>query len=261
MDPDTANRKGDPALKLEGRIAVITGAAQGIGRQIAARYAAEGARIAVLDHNHAAATDAANGIGPPARAYAADVGDQTSVEAAVSGILADLGRIDILVNNAAAPSPHGKVTDLDPAAFRKTLDVNVTGAFLMSRAVLPDMIARKSGRIINVASQLGSVATRMNPAYCAAKGAVLQLTRAMALDHAEDGVLVNSLSPGAVLTPRLLAIYGTEEAAAAALADKHPVGRLGRPDDIAGGAVFLASEDAGFMTGADLVIDGGYLAQ
>ena len=247
-------------MQLGNRVAIITGAGQGIGKEIAARYAAEGARVAILDCNEDAATAAAE-VGQDARSYTVDVSDERAVQTVVGQVMDDFGAIDILVNNAAAKTPRGPVTDLTPSEFRKAFDVNVTGVFLMCRAVLPNMISRKSGRIINVASQLGSVATPMNAAYCATKGAILQFTRALALDHAGDGILVNSLSPGAVLTPRILESYGSAEAADAALAGKHPIGRIGRPGDIGGAAVFLGSDDAQFMTGADLVIDGGYLAQ
>ncbi len=248
-------------MKLADRVALVTGAAQGIGQAIAARFAAEGAQVALFDQNHAAVATVAAEIGPGARAYQVDIGDEDAVRAAVEKVLGEFDRIDVLVNNAAARTPRAKITELAPADFRKALEVNITGIFLLCRAVLPGMLARKSGRIINIASQLGSVAVPGHAAYCASKGAVLQLTRALALDHAADGVLVNSLSPGAVLTPRILDRYGTREAAAAALTAKHPVGRIAQPEDIAGAAVFLAGGDARFMTGADLVIDGGYLAQ
>ncbi len=248
-------------MQLGNRVAVVTGAGQGIGKEISARYALEGARVAVFDRNEDAASSAAAAIGQRARSFTVDVTDERSVHVAVERVLGEFGPIDILVNNAAARTPRGPVTDLTHSEFQEAFDVNVTGVFLMCRAVLPGMISRRSGRIINVASQLGSVATPMNAAYCATKGAILQLTRALALDHAGDGVLVNSLSPGAVLTPRILESYGSVEAAEAALAGRHPIGRIGRPDDIAGAAVFLAGRESRFMTGANLVIDGGYLAQ
>ena len=138
--------------------------------------------------------------------------------------------------------------------------VQVTGAYLMSRAVLPAKIEVGRGSIIHIASQLGSVGTPGRPGYCAAKGALIQLARAMALDHAQAGVRVNSLSPGAVETGRLVARFGTMEAARAASGPKHPIGRLGRAEEIAAAALFLASDESSFMTGADLIVDGGYTA-
>lgn len=246
---------------LDGEIAIVTGAARGIGRAIAERYAAEGARVALFDFDGEAAADVAAAIGPAATGVAVDVGDEASVGAAVAQAAERLGAPTVLVNNAAATTPRAKITELPVAEWDKALRVNVTGAFLMSRAVLPLMCRGGRGVIINVASQLGQVAVPQTAAYCTTKGAILQLTRALALDHAADGVRVNALSPGAVLTDRLLTIYGSAEAANAALAGKHPIGRIGVPEEIAGAAVFLAGRDARFMTGADLVVDGGYLAQ
>ena len=246
---------------LEGRLALVTGAAQGIGRAIAERFVAEGAAVALLDTDHDAAVAVAEALGTAAFAVAVDIGDGASVAGAVRGVIEKHGEIRILVNNAAASTPRARITDLAPEDWDRALRVNLTGAFLMSRAVLPSMQRAGGGVIINVASQLGSVAVPQSAAYCTTKGGLLQFTRALALDHATDGVRVNSLSPGAVLTPRLVALYGAEAEAEAALAPKHPIGRIGRPGDIAGAAVYLASEDAAFMTGADLVVDGGYLAQ
>jgi len=246
---------------LDGEIAIVTGAARGIGLAIATRYAAEGARVALCDFDGEAAAAAAAGIGNAATAIAVDVADEASASAAVALVSERLGTPTILVNNAAATTPRAKITDLPVAKFEEALRVNVTGAFLMSRAVLPAMCAARRGVIINVASQLGQVAVPETAAYCTSKGAILQFTRALALDHAADGVRVNALSPGAVLTDRLLTIYGSAEAANAALGPRHPIGRIGTPEEIAGAAVFLASHDARFMTGADLLVDGGYLAQ
>ena len=183
------------------------------------------------------------------------------MQRAVSETQAAFGRIDILVNNAAADNSQTPVGDLTLDEWRRTIDVNLTGVFLLSRAVIRMMRKTGGGVIVNVASQLGSVAVRNKAAYCASKGGVLQLTRAMALDHADDNIRVNSLSPGAVMTERLTNLYGGEEAASDALVRFHPIGHIGLPSDVAGGAVFLASDDARFMTGSNLVIDGGYLAQ
>jgi NAD(P)-dependent dehydrogenase (short-subunit alcohol dehydrogenase family) len=145
--------------------------------------------------------------------------------------------------------------------WNHAIAVNLTGAFLMSRAAIPLMASSGGGSIINVASQLGSVAVPANPAYCASKGGLIQLTRAMALDHAKEAIRVNALSPGAVMTERLIGVYGSEQRVRHALTGKYPIGRIGMPQDLVGAAVFLGSEASRFMTGADLVVDGGYSAQ
>ena len=243
------------------KVAIVTGAARGIGLAISRRFASEGARVAMLDHNEASLNEAAATIGDKALPLIADIGDPLSVRSAVGNVITTLGEIKTLVNNAAAASVRAKITELSPEAWDQALRINLTGAFLMSREVIPSMQRAGQGVIINIASQLGSVAVQGGAAYCAAKGAILQFTKALALDHAADGIRVNSLSPGAVLTPRLTDLYGTEDAAEAALSPKHPIGRIGRPADIAGAAVFLASDESRFMTGADLVVDGGYTAQ
>ena len=239
--------------KLEGKTALVTGAGRGIGKAIADRFAKEGARVARMDLAHSTSDGDLN--------LTVDVSDETAVQRAVSETQAAFGRIDILVNNAAADNSQTPVGDLTLDEWRRTIDVNLTGVFLLSRAVIRMMRKTGGGVIVNVASQLGSVAVRNKAAYCASKGGVLQLTRAMALDHADDNIRVNSLSPGAVMTERLTNLYGSEEAASNALARFHPIGHIGLPSDVAGGAVFLASDDARFMTGSNLVIDGGYLAQ
>ena len=163
-------------------------------------------------------------------------------------------------NPNAADGIRGPVTGLSLDGRNRALAVNLTGAFLPCRAVIPHM-AKTGGRaIVNLASQLGSVALPDNPVCRATKGGLIRLTRAMTLDHAGDGVRVNAPSPGAVLTERLIGAYGSEAAVREKLTAKYPLGRIGMPDDLAGAAVFPASDDARFMTG-DLVVDGGYSAQ
>lgn len=246
---------------LDGKVAIITGAAQGIGKAIVARFAIEGAKVAMFDTDAEALGKAADEIGQDALPLEADIGEEVAITNAVAHVVSRLGEIDILVNNAAARSQRMKITELPLETWEQALRINLTGAFLMCRTVLPSMQRSCGGVIINVASQLGSVAVPGSAAYCTTKGGLLQLTRALALDHAADGVRVNSLSPGAVMTARILDLYSSEENAEAALSPKHPLGRIGRAEEIAGAALFLASPDSTFMTGADLVVDGGYLAQ
>lgn len=239
---------------LTGKAAIVTGAARGIGAAIAARLAAEGARVAAFDLNPSE---------PPESGLSTrvDVANEASVEQSVGEAATAFGRLDIVVNCAAADGIRGPVTEMTLSDWNRALDVNLTGAFLISRAAIPHIENSDGGSIINVASQLGSVAVPGNPVYCASKGGLIQLTRAMALDHAEAGIRVNALSPGAVLTERLIGVYGSEDAVRETLTAKYPLGRIGMPDDLTGAAVFLASDESRFMTGADLVVDGGYSAQ
>ena len=246
---------------LIGRVAIVTGAAGGIGAAIARCFAAAGARIACLDvvEPDSVVQDISR-VGGEAMALATDVSDEAATLAAIAQVLAKWGRVDILVNGAAPNDPFGTVLTLPPAEWARVFAVQVTGAYYMSRAVLPAMIAAGHGSIIHIASQLGRVGSPGRPAYCAAKGALIQLAKAMALDHAAQGIRVNALSPGAVETDRMLFRNATMADARAANVPKHPIGRLGQPGEIASAALFLASDASSFMTGADLLIDGGYTA-
>jgi NAD(P)-dependent dehydrogenase (short-subunit alcohol dehydrogenase family) len=164
----------------------------------------------------------------------------------------------VLVSNAVYDLPHAPLTALSAADWRRTMAVNLDAAFLLSKHAIPVMEAGGRGSIILIASQLGRVARPGRPWYCAAKGALIQLAKAMALDHAGQRIRVNSLSPGPVETDRYVRNFDTLEAARAS---HHTlIGRLGTPDEIAAGVVFLASDESEFMTGADLLIDGGYTA-
>ena len=189
-----------------------------------------------------------------------DVGNETDVEVAAKAILGKFSAIHILVNGAAGYDPNGTVLDLTLSEWNRVFAVNVGGAFLMSRAILPAMIAAGGGSIIHIASQLGSVAASRRAAYCATKGALIQLAKAMATDHAAQNIRVNTLSPGAVETERLVKRFGDMETARRTAGPKHLLQRLGQPEEIALAAVFLASDASSFMTGADLLVDGGYNA-
>ena len=187
-----------------------------------------------------------------------DVTVSASCRAAVAATVERFGGLDVLFYGAADSDKAATVLEMDEAAWDRVIQINLTGAFLMVKATLPAMITRGGGSIILIASQLGRVARAGRPWYCAAKGALIQLAKAMALDHAGQNIRVNSLSPGPVETARYLRNF---EALDAARASHHTlVGRLGSPEEIAAGAVYLASEDSTFVTGADLLIDGGYTA-
>lgn len=246
---------------LTGRVAIVTGAAGGIGAAIALAFAAEGARVGCIDlHEPNSVVGEILAEGGDALALAADVSREAATLTAVAAVVERWGTVQILVNGAAPDDPSGSVLELAPSDWNQVFAVHVTGAYLMSRAALPHMIDGGGGSIIHIASQMGRVGSPGRPAYCAAKGALIQLARAMALDHASQGIRVNALSPGAVETRRMLFRHGTMEAARAAAGPKHPIGRLGQPEEIAAAALFLASDASSFMTGSDLLVDGGYTA-
>ena len=251
----------EPPLALAGKVAAVVGAAGGIGSAIATLFARAGGRVACIDVRAAeVVATRIEAAGGEALAINCDITVPQEVDDAIKTVKAAWGRVDVLVNGASADDPTASILDLLPETWARIFDVDVTGAYLVSRAVLPVMIAGGGGVIIHIASQLGHVGAVGRPAYCAAKGALLQLTRAMAADHAADGVRVNSLSPGAVETQRMVLRHGDMGTARAVSGPKHLVGRLGRPDEIASAALFLASDSSSFKTGADLLVDGGYTA-
>jgi NAD(P)-dependent dehydrogenase (short-subunit alcohol dehydrogenase family) len=248
---------------LGGKAAVVTGAGNGIGRAIALAFGEVGAAVACVDLDAQAAQATAVAVakrGGNSVAIACDVASETDVAAAAKTILATWPAVHALVNAAAGDDPNGTVLELTLAQWNRVFAVNVGGAFLMSRAILPAMIAAGGGSIIHIASQLGSVAAPRRAVYCATKGALIQLAKAMAADHASQNIRVNTLSPGAVETERLVKRFGDMETARRVAGPKHLLQRLGQPDEIADAAVFLASDASRFMTGADLLVDGGYNA-
>jgi NAD(P)-dependent dehydrogenase (short-subunit alcohol dehydrogenase family) len=248
---------------LTGKSAIVTGAGNGIGRAIALAFAQAGAAVTCMDLDLASANATANEVvtgGGQAAGIAGDVSRESDTLAVAAAAREAFGPARILVNGAAGYDPNGSVLDIGPDDWDRVFAVHVRGAYLMSRAVLRDMIAAGGGSIIHIASQLGRVGAPGRPAYCAAKGALIQLAKAMAADHAAHNIRVNTLSPGAVETQRLIARYGDMEQARRIAGPKHLAGRLGQPDEIARAALFLASGAASFMTGADLLVDGGYTA-
>jgi NAD(P)-dependent dehydrogenase (short-subunit alcohol dehydrogenase family) len=240
-------------MRLQGKVAIVTGAGGGIGAAICRRFAAEGAALIGVDVDAAALASMATSVraaGARVATLLADVAEEATAEAAVARARREFGRLDVLVSNAVCDVPLGSVTGLTLADWRRTMAVNLDAAFLFCKHAIPAMEAGGGGSIILIASR--------RPWYCAAKGALIQLAKAMALDHAEQNIRVNSLSPGPVETARYLRNFDTLEAARAS---HHTlVGRLGTPDEIAAGAVYLAGEETTFMTGTDLLIDGGYTA-
>lgn len=250
--------------RLAGKVAVVTGAGGGIGAAVSRRFHDAGARVVLADIDVDSATTAAAAIDASTTSaipIRCDVTSEQSAAATIDAALDTFGRLDILVNNAAARTPNHTIDTLRIEDWDTALAVNLTGAFLMSRLAVPIMAGQRAGVIIHMSSQLGHVGAPLRSAYGATKAALIALARSMAVDHGPDGIRVVSLSPGAVLTGRLEERYGSLDAASAALADRYPAGRLGDADEVAAAAVYLASDDAAFLTGSDLLIDGGYTAR
>ena len=245
---------------LKGKAAIVTGAGGGICRAISVVFAQAGARVACLDLRLNEAEETARLAGEGTVAIACDVSSESDTKAAVERAAREFGALHILVNGAATRDPSATVLDLDLAAWNKVFATNVGGAFLMSRWTVPYMIQAGGGSIIHLASQLGTVGTAGRVAYCATKGALITMAKAMAADHAAHNIRVNTLSPGAVETDRMPLRFGTMDKARSALGPKHLLNRLGLPREIASAALFLASDASSFMTGQTLVIDGGFSA-
>ena len=251
----------DPAFSLEKKVAVVVGAANGIGRATARAFAGAGAAVACADVEDAKPTVAEiEKAGGQGLAVHLDVSDSASCRAAVAAAVERFGGLDVLLYGAADSDMAATVLQMEEAAWDRVIRINLTGAFLMVKAALPAMIARGGGSVILIASQLGRVAAPGRPAYCATKGALIQLAKVIATDHAAEGIRANTISPGAVATRRMLRRYKTMDDARAGMGPKHLLNRLGEPEEIARAAVYLASDASAFMTGSDLLIDGGYTA-
>lgn len=240
-----------------GKIAIITGGASGVGKATAELLASRGARVAVVDRN----AEAVNALGRDILARTCDILDVEAVNGCVAKILASWGRIDCLVNNAGAEYT-GSALDTAPADWDRVMSVNVTGTLNLSQAVLPTMIAQKSGAIVNVSSISGLLGWPLSAAYCTAKGGVAQLTRQLAVDYGPHGIRVNAVAPGTTLTPMIERLFAEmAEGARAEIADRHPLGRFADPGEIAKAIAFLGSDAASFITGTILPVDGGYTAK
>ena len=263
MNTPPATLPGLKLFNLAGRTALITGGSKGLGLAMAAGLASAGADVMLvsrhLDEAEAAAASLARDFGRKAIGHAADVTAPEAVDAMLATAVRELGKVDILINSAGI-NIRGPIVELTPGQFDQVMDVNVKGTWLCCRAAIPGMRERKWGRIINLASALGLVGLAGRTPYTASKGAVVQMTRTVALETASDGITANAICPGPFLTEMNLAIADTEDGR------KFVVGatalkRWARLEEIQGAAIYLASEAASYVTGTTLAVDGGWTAQ
>lgn len=252
-------------MKLSNRVAIVTGAASGIGAASARLFAAEGARLALVDQDREGLGQVAADIeaaGGSAFTIPADVSRDAEARAGVGQVMERWGRIDVLLT-AAGMSTGGTVDAIEEAAWDRTFEVNVKGTYLWIHYAIQPMIAARSGAIVTIGSQLAQSSPGKNAAYIASKGAIASLTKTMAVDHASQGIRVNALMPGVIDTPmpaNSLKRYADPDAMRAFWKQRHPMGRIGRPEEVARAALFLASDDSSFVTGTLLFVDGGWTA-
>jgi NAD(P)-dependent dehydrogenase (short-subunit alcohol dehydrogenase family) len=249
--------------RLDGRVALITGGASGIGAAAVRLFAAEGAAVGVLDRDADAAARLVEDLGgAPALALAADVTDRAAVDEALAQAVTTFGRLDVLYNNAGVPAGFGPVADLPLADWNLSLAVNVTGTLFCTQAALPHLRAAGGGSIVNQSSVAALVGIPGLAAYSAAKGAVVALTRTLAAELAPDQIRVNAICAGTVDTPMIRPLLaargqGDLELGAKLTAERYPIGRIGTAEEIARAALFLASDDSSFITGTVITADGG----
>ncbi|QYR23263.1 SDR family oxidoreductase [Paenibacillus sp. sptzw28] len=250
-------------MRLQDKVVLITGSGSGIGKSTALLFAREGAKVVVNDLNAEHGNETVNEIesaGGEAVFIQADVTDPSSVASMVEQIIAKYGRIDVLFNNAGI-SGVGLLHEIEPEAWDKVMNVNIRGVFLPSKYVLPHMIEKRNGSIINMSSCIAEIGLARRASYATTKGAVLALTKSMQVDYAQYNIRVNALLPGTILTPfvenYLKTSYDNPAEAIAGLKKRQLSEELGRPEDVAQAALFLASDDSKFVMGSPLYVDGG----
>jgi 3-oxoacyl-[acyl-carrier protein] reductase len=256
-------------VDLRGQVAVVTGGAQGIGRAIAEVLSANGAAVALVDREGDAAAQTARELserGATVAAYAADVTDPARIAEAAREIASRHGEVGILVNNAGINTVRDRrpIHEYSDSDWRQILDVDLTGLFTVSKTFVPSLLNRGGGRIINIASVAGLVPLRLQSAFVAAKAGVINLTKSMALELGSQGILVNAIAPGSIMTRGTRALFyaadGSYSQNAASLISHIPLGRPGNPEEVAHAALFLAAPESSYINGAVLTVDGGWTA-
>ncbi|MBI2430914.1 MAG: glucose 1-dehydrogenase [Candidatus Levybacteria bacterium] len=246
-------------MRLQGKVAIVTGGGTGIGQGIAVLFAKEGASIVVFGRRPEPLNETVQLIkqkGGKAIAIPTDVSLFEQVQKAVQQVVTQFGKIDILVNNAGVYLPHDALSASEEE-WNTVMSIDLKGVWTCAKAVLPQMLKAGSGKIVNIASIAGLIGFEQSAAYCAAKGAVVNLTREMALDYAPKGINVNAIAPG-VIESDMTKPFLSEEASKKSFLDKTPIGRIGKPEDIGYAAVYLASNESDFVVGHTLVVDGGW---
>ena len=250
------------AFDLTGRVAIVTGGNGGIGRGIALGFAEAGAAVAIFGRNkekNARVLDELRATGAPSLAIAVDVTDRAALEPAFRRVEAELGFVDILVNNAGIVSLSGGVLQEPPDSWDKVIETQLNAVFLLSKIAGQSMSARKQGKIINIGSMYSYFGSGLAPSYSAAKGAIVQLTKSMAVELAPHGIQVNAIAPGWIETDMTAPVRSEElKAMGDAILARTPAGRWGLPEELAGPAIFLASSASDFVTGETIRVDGGY---
>lgn len=252
-------------MRLKDKVCIITGAGGGMGLVAAQKFAAEGAKVAVFERDELAGQTATNDIvhnGGEAKFFQVDISNEQQVKQAVAQTVETFGKIDVLYNNAGVmPSADNSVVNTSEEVWDLVMNINVKGIFFMTKYVIPEMEKNKSGSIINIASFVAEMGCSVpQDAYTASKGAVVSLTKSLAIQFRPKGIRTNAISPGPIETPLLMEWLVSDEAAKKERLDRQPTGRFGKPEDIVNCALYLASDESDWTNGANINVDGGITA-